>query len=117
PGGKEKAQELFRQAVQAEDRALELQRNLAHAHMTRGLALKHLGRTKEALEALRQAVLIASELAEVHQALGEALAESGQLEEGLEHLEDAVRLAKPKETRPQQALEKWRAKAKTLPEK
>jgi tetratricopeptide (TPR) repeat protein len=110
--GKDQALVLFRQAVASEDKAISLQGDLPHAHLTRGQALKHLGRTEESLRALREAVLVGSQLAEMHQALGEALAEAGQLPEALEHLEDAVRLAKAQDARPRQALEKWRAKAK-----
>src|SRR5205823_2512711 len=79
PGGKEQARELFRQSIVEEEKALSFQGDFAHAHMTRGLALKHLGRTEEALAALREAVLVGSDLPDVHQALGEALAEAGQM--------------------------------------
>jgi tetratricopeptide (TPR) repeat protein len=113
--GKEQALELFRQAVLAEDKALALQNDIADAHLTRGRALKYLGRTDESLAALRQAVLVGSEHAEMHQALGEALAEVGQLREALEHLENAVRVAKPQDPRPREVLQKWRAKAKPSP--
>jgi tetratricopeptide (TPR) repeat protein len=113
PGGKEKATGLFREAVEAEDKALALQSDIADAHLARGRALKYLGRTDEAIAAFRQAVRVGTEHAEMHQALGEALAEAGQLREGLEHLEDAVKLAKPNDKRPQEALDKWKAKAKS----
>jgi tetratricopeptide (TPR) repeat protein len=115
PEGKEKARELFRQALLAEDEVLGEKKDVAVAQLVRGRALKHLDRTKDALEALRQAVLIGPDLPEAHQALGEALAEDGQLKEGLEHLANAVRVAPPGDPRPRQALEKWRARVKSTP--
>ncbi len=111
--GKERAKELFRQAVAAEDKALALQNQLAYAHLTRGQALKYLGRTEEALTTLRQAALIAPEIAEMHLVLGEALGEAGQLPEALQHLEDAVRID-PQGPAPRETLEKWRTR-KILP--
>jgi tetratricopeptide (TPR) repeat protein len=111
PDGKEQAQELFRQAVAAEDQALTLQRDLGFAHLTRGRALGYLGRTDEALKALREALLLQPEVVDTHLFLGEALAEAGQLPEALEHLENAVQLAKPDDSRPRQALDRWRARA------
>jgi tetratricopeptide (TPR) repeat protein len=111
--GKEKAMALFRETVAAEDKAIALQSDIADAHLARGRALKYLGRTDEAIASFRQAVLVGTEYAEMHQALGEALAEAGQIREGLEHLEDAVKLAKPGDKRPQEALDKWKAKAKS----
>lgn len=112
PDTKDQAPELFREVVIVEDRAIALQNDLTDAHLSRGRALQHLGRTPEAIEAFRQAVRVGTEYAEMHQALGEALAESGQVREGLEHLENAVKLAKPNDLKPQQALNKWRPKAK-----
>ena len=113
PGGRDAAMELFREVVAAEDKATALQNDLTDAHIARGRALKHLGRADEAIAAFRQAVLVGTEYAEMHQALGEALAEAGQLREGLEYLENAVKLAKLNDPRPAQALEKWKAKAKS----
>lgn len=109
------AMESFRLAVQSEDAALKIQNDLADAHLTRGQALKHLGRTDEAIAAFRQAASVGAEYAEVHQALGEALAETGHLREGLEYLENAVRLARPNNPNPRAALEKWQAKSKPEP--
>jgi tetratricopeptide (TPR) repeat protein len=112
PDGKAKAHEAFAQAVLAAEKTLSLQREDAYAHLTRGKALMHLGRTDEGVQALRQAALAGSEIAEMHQALGEALAESGKLDEALKHLEHAVQLAKPGDTGPRDSLEKWKRKAK-----
>src|SRR5207247_901189 len=113
--GKDWAPELFRQAIAAADQALGFQGNLGYAHLTRGQALKRLGRTEESLKALREALSCQLESSDMHLALGQALAESGQLREALEHLEDAVRLAVPTDRRPQEALDKWQAKAKSRP--
>jgi tetratricopeptide (TPR) repeat protein len=111
PGGREAAAALFRQAVAAEDDALALQPENGLAHQVRGWALKHLGRTDEAVASLRRAVLILPNDAESHWQLGETLAESGRLKEGLEHLRLAVEFARPGDQRPRQALEKWEAKS------
>ncbi len=113
--GRHPALEHFRQAVAAEDQALALQGDLGSAHLIRGKALGHLGRTEEALKALRQAVLCQAESPEVHLALGEALTEAGQRDEAIIHLENAVRLADPNDRRPRDALAKWRAGAKPAP--
>jgi tetratricopeptide (TPR) repeat protein len=115
PDGKEAAQELFRQAVAAEDRALALESTSGFAHLVRGRALKHLGRTDEAIAALREALLRRPEFADIHRTLGEALAEAGQVREGLEHLENAVRLAGPDDPRPRATLDRWRARANSSP--
>jgi tetratricopeptide (TPR) repeat protein len=117
PEKKREAMSLFREVIAAEDKAIALQNDLTDAHLTRGRALKHMGRTDEAIASFRQAVLVGTEYAEMHQALGEALAEAGQIREGLEHLEDAVKLAKPGDKKPQEALDKWKAKVKESPKK
>lgn len=111
-GGKKAAMEFFRQAVEAEDQALALQRDFGYAHLNRGQALKFLGQRDEALRALRQALLCRPEFADMHLYLGEALAEAGQLPESLEHLENAVRHASAEDLRPRDALKKWRDKSK-----
>lgn len=111
PESKEQARVLFRQAVEAEDHALALQKEHGFAHLTRGWALKHLGRTEEALDSLRQALRILPDVADAHLYLGETLAEAGQLDEGIEHLKNAVRFARTEDRRPAQALEKWQRPA------
>ncbi len=110
--GKERAQRLFRDAMDEQDRVLAMQRDHAMAHMMRGRALAALGRIDAALVSLRQAVLCRPEFADTHLYLGETLASAGQYTAALPHLEDAARLARPDDQRPRQALEKWRAKAK-----
>jgi tetratricopeptide (TPR) repeat protein len=79
PGGSARAQDLFRAVVAAEDKALAIKPFDPFAHLTRGSALRHLGRTDEALQSLRAAVSCRPGLADTHLALGEALAEAGQL--------------------------------------
>jgi tetratricopeptide (TPR) repeat protein len=111
-GDKAHAQDLFREVIAAEDRALAIKPFDPFAHLTRGGALRHLGRTQEALDSLRAAVSCRPGLAEAHLALGEALGEAGQLPEALVQLRDAVRFADPADRRPQQALEKWQDRAK-----
>jgi tetratricopeptide (TPR) repeat protein len=85
------------------------------AHLTRGRALKYLGRTKESLEALREAVLCRPEFTDTHLYLGEALADAGQVPEALVHLENAARFAAPGDTRAREAIDAWRAKTKLSP--
>jgi tetratricopeptide (TPR) repeat protein len=92
-----------------------LQSDFGYAHLTRGQALKQLGRTDESLRAFRQALLCRPEFADMHLALGEALAESGKVSEGLEHLQNAARHAPPDDARPREALKKWQAKKKPAP--
>jgi tetratricopeptide (TPR) repeat protein len=112
PGGNAASLELFRQSVAAADAALALQSDLAYAHLVRGQALKHLGRTEESIKALRAAVLCQSESVEMHLSLGEALAEAGHVREAFEYFENAVRLAGADDVHPREILKMWRAKAK-----
>jgi tetratricopeptide (TPR) repeat protein len=116
PDGKAAAAELFRQAVTASDDALAINARSPRAHLTRGRALKKLGKIEEGMEAMRQAILCAPELAEAHLELGETLAEQGQREKALEHLEYAVRLAGPAADAARKLLEKWRVKLQPAPE-
>ena len=115
PGGKDRALELFGQAAQAAGQAAAIQPDNAMAHLTRGRALKYLGRTKESLEALREAVLCRPEFTDTHLYLGEALAEAGQVPEALVHLENAARFALPGDTRAREAIDAWHAKSKLSP--
>ncbi|HEY3789709.1 MAG TPA: tetratricopeptide repeat protein, partial [Urbifossiella sp.] len=113
PGGKKEAQEMFRQAVHFEEQVLELQSDFALPYFLLGRAYQRLGRADDARKALRQAVLLGPDLVEAHQTLGEMLAEEGKIPEALEHLENAVRVAPAGDSRPRQALDKWKAKAKS----
>lgn len=111
PGGTARAQDLFRAVVAAEDKALAIKPFDPFAHLTRGGALRRLGRFAEAVQSLRAAVSCRPGLADAHLALGEALAESGQLPEALTQLQEAVRFAAPDDRRPREALAKWQAPA------
>jgi tetratricopeptide (TPR) repeat protein len=110
--GEDRAGDLFRQAVAAQDRALATNRDHGLAHLMRGRALAYLGNTDESLRELREAVRCRPDLADTHLYLGEALGEAGQLTKALAHLKDAVRYARPDDPRPRRALEKWQAKSK-----
>jgi cytochrome c-type biogenesis protein CcmH/NrfG len=59
-------------------------------------------------------VLQSPDLFEAHLALGELLAEGGQLREALDSFENAGRVAPPGNKQAQEAIEKWRAKAKPV---
>ncbi len=114
---RERALDLYREAVAVEDQALALEPGFGMAHLARGRALRRLGRTDEAVLALRAALLSQPQVADVHLLLGLTLAESGQTAEGLQHLEHAAELASPNDPGPRAALEKWRAKAAEPPQK
>jgi len=91
-------------ALEAFDRALELNARYIEAHVHRGLVLNHLGRTVEAEAAFRRATdgerpapgrlpaLVASRLANHHAALGEAYVEAGELPGAIEQYRRAVEL-------------------------
>ena len=114
-GGREKARTLFSEAVTAANETLALHPEHGLTHVTRGWALKHLGRTEEALMALRRAVDIQPDFADAHLYLGETLAEAGRLYEALPHLQNSVRFARPGDARPSEALARLRAKLNTAP--
>jgi tetratricopeptide (TPR) repeat protein len=108
-GGGEAAAAKYRAAADAARRATELQPDHAQAHGYLGLALKRLGRRKEAIESLRTAVRCWPDDADGHLALGEALAEDGRRAEARTELQYACDLAGPDDPRPRQALERLRA--------
>ena len=114
-GGREKARTLFSEAVTAANETLALHPEHGLTHVTRGWALKHLGRTEEALMALRRAVDIQPDFPDAHLYLGETLAEAGRLYEALPHLQNSVRFARPGDARPSEALARLRAKLNTAP--
>jgi tetratricopeptide (TPR) repeat protein len=82
-GDRPKALALFEEAVRHSRQALTLKPDYGFAHMTLGLALKHLGRRPEALAAFRQAVHCSPEYADIHFFLGVTLAEEGSLRTAL----------------------------------
>lgn len=91
-------------ALEAFDRALELNSRYIEAHIHRGLVLNELGRVVEAEAAFTRAAsggrkgagglpaAVAAKLANQHAALAEAYAEAGVLEEAVEQLRRAVEL-------------------------
>ncbi|HEX5270969.1 MAG TPA: tetratricopeptide repeat protein, partial [Gemmataceae bacterium] len=99
----------FEAAADTARRVLAVKPDHAQAHGFLGLALKHLGRRKEAIESFRAAVRCWPEDPDGHLALGEALAEDGQTAEAVNELRYACELADPDDARPRQALERARA--------
>lgn len=91
-------------ALEAFDRALELNARYIEAHVHRGLVLNQLGRTTEAEAAFRRATAgdapapgrlaagVSARLANQHAALGEAYAEAGELPGAIEQYRRAVEL-------------------------
>jgi len=80
----------------------------AFAHLYLGLVLRKQGQSAKALEELRQAVRFSPESTDPHLHFGEALLESGERQEGLAQLEKAVEVAGEDDSRPREALKKWR---------
>lgn len=91
-------------ALEAFDRALELNARYVEAHIHRGLVLNDLGRVVEADAAFARAAAggrrgagglpaaVAARLANQHAQLGEAYAEAGLVEEAAQQLQRAVEL-------------------------
>ncbi len=91
-------------AIEAFDRALELNPQYHEAHVHRGIVLNEMGRLPEAEEAFEEAVEArgkeregipghhAAKLANHHAHLGEAYAEAGAVEEAIEQYRTALRL-------------------------
>lgn len=111
-GDEAAAAEKFRLAADAARRAVEIKSDHAQAHAYLGLALKRLGRRKEAIESLRAAVRCWPEDADGHLALGEALAEDGRNAEAITQLVYACDLAPPDDPRYRQALDRVKAASK-----
>src|SRR5262249_51464514 len=111
PDGAE-ARELFRACGEQARLALAQKPDHALAHMLLGVSLKHLGDREAGLAELQRAVDCAPEVADTHLNLGELLAEIGRTEEARSHLEQAVQLARPGNTRPREALERFQAAQK-----
>jgi len=103
--GKEK----FQQVEAAARRAIELKPDHGFAYLYLGLALKNLGKNKEALVALHEAVRCTPDATDPHLHLGQTLWEQGQTTEALKELETAVRLARPSDQRPRTALDRMKA--------
>ena len=105
-----KAKALFEESAQSARRALAILPDYGYAHMSLGLALKHLGKRADSLAELRQAVHCNPEYADNHLFLGQALADEGDVAAARYHLEQARLLAHPKDPRPKAALDKLPAK-------
>jgi tetratricopeptide (TPR) repeat protein len=107
-----RAKELFRQAADLARQALALKPDYGFAHMSLGLALKHLNQPAEALAALRQAVRCNPEIGELHFHLGEALAEAGDQSEASRQWKLALQFAPPSAAWRQTALDHLAASEK-----
>jgi tetratricopeptide (TPR) repeat protein len=103
------AAEKFRAAADKARRATEIKPDHAQAHAFLGLALRRLGRRKEAIESFLAALRCRPEDAEFHLALGETLAEDGQKAKALTELQYACDLAGPEDARFRKALDRARA--------
>jgi tetratricopeptide (TPR) repeat protein len=86
------AREGFAEVLGPAQRAAELKPDHSQAYLFWGLALKYLGRPKEALGPLRRGVACRPEDLELQLALGESLLEAGMADEARTHLENARRL-------------------------
>ena len=100
-------------AAEAAGAAVQLKPDHGFAHLYRGLALKHLGRTADAVAALRESVRCAPEAADTHLHLGQALAAAGLAADGIAELEAAVRLSAPTDSRARLALARVRERTPT----
>ena len=107
--------EFFRKSLIAVDGALALQRESSDALLVRGMALRRLGRTDEAIRSLRQAVTTKPDSADTYLELGITLLAAGEEEEGIQQLKIAVQFAAPDNPRPSSELQKWQQKSKSLP--
>jgi tetratricopeptide (TPR) repeat protein len=110
---KRKALAHFEKAAASAREVLAAKPGYGFAHMSLGLALKFLGRRKEAIQELRQAAHCNPEYAEIHLMLGSALAEEGHAREARHHLEQAALLAGPNDPRPREALGRLSDKGKS----
>ena len=87
------ADESLRQTLQAADRALELDPDLAGAYAARGVALGWMARDFDGgIAELRRAIEANPGYAKAHHWLGISLATLGRLDEGIAELERAVEL-------------------------
>jgi tetratricopeptide (TPR) repeat protein len=107
-GDKERARELFREAVANNREALKIKPDHVFAQMYLGRSLYYLRQPDEAYRVMRKAVAARPELSGPHLFLGLSLAEDGQYTEAEEHLELAQRFAKPEDTAPARALKRLR---------
>ena len=82
------------QAIEHDQRALQLKPDYADAHNNLGNALRRTGRLPEAIEHYKEALRLRPNYPEAHNNLGGALAVAGQLQDAIDHLRQAL-LLKP----------------------
>ena len=82
----------FEEAVQAFDRAIQLNPDNAEAHSNRGVALQRQGRLEEAVQSIDRAIQLNPDYAEAYSNRGVALQELGQLNEAVVCYERAIQL-------------------------
>jgi tetratricopeptide (TPR) repeat protein len=80
------------EAMEHDQRALQLKPDYAEAHNNLGNVLQRMGRRPEAIVHYRQALQLRPRYAPAHNNLAAALAADGQLDEAIGHLEQALRL-------------------------
>jgi tetratricopeptide (TPR) repeat protein len=80
------------EAVNANQKAVELSPQGADAHNNLGITLKELGRLEEAETSLRQAIALKQDFSEAHFNLGNTLKELGRLDEAEESLRKVIAL-------------------------
>ncbi len=108
PGSSE-ARKWFEEVVVHARRTTELKPDHAGGYLFWGLALKHLGDPKGAVEPFRKGLIARPEEFELHLGLGQVLAQLDNTAEAETSFENARRLD-PKDPRPSQELEKLRRK-------
>ncbi|HEX6573781.1 MAG TPA: protein kinase [Gemmatimonadaceae bacterium] len=84
--------EAAREALQAVDKALAIDPNLADAHASKGLVLSHSGELREGLKHLQRAVELNPGHAAAYNLLGRALYSYERIPEGLASIEKSLEL-------------------------
>jgi tetratricopeptide (TPR) repeat protein len=107
--GSPDARAWFEEVVVQTKRTTELKPDHARAYLFWGLALKHLGNPKGAVEPFRRGLIARPEEFELHLGLGQVLAELGERAEAERCFENA-RLIDPRDPRPDRELEHLRTK-------
>ena len=80
------------EAVQAYERALEIEPDYGYAHNNLGNALTRVGKREEAIGHFRKALELDPSYAQAHHNLANVLVEENRRDEAMEHLREAVRL-------------------------
>jgi Flp pilus assembly protein TadD len=102
---RQRARADFEEAAVYARKAIARRADDAMSHVVLGLALRQLGKEKEALDAFRTAVELGPNLTDAHFYLGQTLADAGQLAEARRSLQRAVELS-PEDPRLQKTLAK-----------